>query len=194
MKKKLLIGGGAVATAAIAAAVAFAAPGQMSKADTNGDGSLSKLEVTAMANTHFTKMDVNADGQINAVDREAKHKAKFGEIDTDKNGSISETEFTAAHAARMAERGERGEGKMRGHHEGRGHHGEGKGHRGGGGMKMLKMADANGDKTITKAEMTAAVDAHFAKANTNKDGQISSAEHDAMRSAMRERMKAAAAN
>ncbi len=193
MKKKLLIGGGAVATAAIAAAVAFAAPGQMSKADTNGDGSLSKLEVTAMANTPFTKMDVNADGQINAADREAKQKAKFGEIDTDKNGSISEAEFTAAHAARMAERGERGEGKMRGHREGRGHHGMGKGHHGGG-MKMLKMADANGDKTITKAEMTAAVDAHFAKADSNKDGQISSAEHDAMRSAMRERMKAAATN
>lgn len=193
MKKQFLIGGGAVATAAIAAAVAFAAPGQMGQADTNGDGSLSKAEVTAMASTHFTKMDVNADGLINAADREAKHKAKFGEIDTDKNGSISEAEFTAAHAARMAERGERGEGKMRGHHEGRGHHGMGKGHHGGG-MKMLKMADANGDKTITKAEMTAAVDAHFAKADTNKDGLISSAEHDAMRSAMRERMKAAATN
>lgn len=193
MKKQFLIGGGAVATAAIAAAVAFAAPGQMGQADTNGDGSLSKAEVTAMASTHFTKMDVNADGLINAADREAKHKAKFGEIDTDKNGSISEAEFTAAHAARMAERGERGEGKMRGHHEGRGHHGMGKGHHGGG-MKMLKMADANGDKTITKAEMTAAVEAHFAKADTNKDGLISSAEHDAMRSAMRERMKAAATN
>lgn len=190
MKKKFLIGGGAVATAAIAAAVAFAAPGQMGKADANGDGSLSKAEVTAMANTHFTKMDVNADGQINAADREAKHKAKFGEIDTDKNGSISEAEFTAAHAARMAERGGRGEGKMGRHHEGRGHHGG----RHGGGMKMLKMADANGDKTITKAEMTAAVDAHFAKADTNKDGEISSAEHDAMRSAMRERMKAAVTN
>ena len=190
MKKKFLIGGGAVATAAIAAAVAFAAPGQMGKADANGDGSLSKAEVTAMANTHFTKMDVNADGQINAADREAKHKAKFGEIDTDKNGSISEAEFTAAHAARMAERGGRGEGKMGRHHEGRGHHGG----RHGGGMKMLKMADANGDKTITKAEMTAAADAHFAKADTNKDGEISSAEHDAMRSAMRERMKAAVTN
>lgn len=193
MKKKLFIGGGAVATAAIAAAVAFAAPGQMGKADTNGDGLLSKAEVTAMANTHFTKMDVNADGQINAADREAKQKAKFGEMDTDKNGNISEAEFTAAHAARMAERGERGEGKMGRHHQGRGHHGAGKG-RHGGGMKMLKMADANGDKTITKAEMTAAVDAHFAKADTNKDGQISNAEHDAMRSAMRERMKAAATN
>ena len=193
MKKKILIGGGAIATAAIAAAVAFAAPGQMGKADTNGDGSLSKAEVTAMANTHFAKMDVNADGQINAADREARQKAKFGEIDTDKNGSISEAEFTAAHAARISERGERGEGKMRGYHDGRSHHGMGKGHHGGG-MKMLKMADANGDKTITKAEMTAAVDAHFAKADTNKDGQISSAEHDAMRSAMRERMKAAATN
>lgn len=61
-------------------------------------------------------------------------------------------------------------------------------------MKMFKMADANGDKAITKAEMTAAVDAHFAKADTNKDGQISNAEKDAMRSAMRERLKPATAN
>lgn len=196
MKKKFLIGGGAVATAVIAAAVAYAAPGHMGKADTDGDGSISKAEVTAMATAHFAKMDANNDGQIDAADREAKHKAHFAAMDTDKNGSISETEFAAAHAARMEKRGEPGEGPMgmEGHRKGHGGH---DGHRGGhkgGGMMMLKMADANGDKAITKAEMNAAIDAHFTKADTDKDGKISSAEHDAARKAMHERMKAAVAN
>lgn len=186
MTKKFLIGGGVLTMATVAAAVAFAAPGQMGKADTNGDGALSKAEVTAMANDRFAKMDANSDGQIDAADREARQKARFGEMDADKNGSISEAEFTAAHASRMEMLAERREGRMR---MGDGHHG--RGHRGGG-MMMLKMADANNDQSITKAEMMAAVDAHFAKADADKDGQISRAEGAAVKKAMRDRMKASA--
>jgi Ca2+-binding EF-hand superfamily protein len=116
------------------------------------------------------------------------HKARFSEMDGDKNGSISEAEFTAAHAARMEKRGERRMG-MGGGHEGRGHHG-GRG----GAMKLLKAADTNGDQAISKAEMTAAIDTHFTKADTNKDGKISSDEQSAMRQAMRQRMQAATTN
>jgi hypothetical protein len=61
-------------------------------------------------------------------------------------------------------------------------------------MRLLKAADANGDQAITRAEMTAAIDAHFTKADTNKDGKISSDEHKAMRAAMRQRMQAATTN
>lgn len=194
MKTKFLIGSAAVATAAIAAAVAFAAPGPMGKADTDGDGALSKAEATAMANTHFTRMDVNKDGQINAADREAKQKEHFAAMDADKNGSISEAEFTAAHAARKEKRedhkGMAGHGAEGHAMEGGSHHKGGRhGHKGGG-MMMLKMADANGDKTVTNAEMMAAVDAHFVKADSNKDGKISADEHSAMRKAMRAHMKA----
>lgn len=198
MNKKWLISGGAAFTAAVATAVAFAAPGPMGKADSDGDGAVSKTEAVAMANSHFTRMDVNKDGQINAADREAKHKEHFAAMDTDKNGSISEAEFTAAHEARKEKREAMREGHkgMAGHGTeghvmaGGSHHKGGRhGHKGGG-MMMLKMADANGDKTITNAEMMAAVDAHFAKADSNKDGKISADEHSAMRKAMRAQMKA----
>jgi len=197
MNKKWLISGGAVLTAAVATAVAFAAPGPMGKADSDGDGAVSKAEAVAMANNHFTRMDVNKDGQINAADREAKHKEHFAAMDTDKNGSISEAEFTAAHEARKEKREAMREGhKGMAGHGAEGHameagprHKGGRGHKGGG-MMMLKMADANGDKTITNAEMMAAVDAHFAKADSNKDGKISAEEHTAMRKAMRTHMKA----
>jgi hypothetical protein len=141
-----------------------------------------------MATTHFTRMDVNGDGQLDRADRAAMHKARFTEMDSDKNGSISEAEFTAAHSAWMEKRGEHRKG-MGGRHEGRGHRG---GH--GGGMRLLKAADTNGDQAITKAEMTAAIDAHFTKADTNKDGKISSDEHKAMRAEMRQRMQAATTN
>lgn len=188
MMKKILIGGGAVATAAVAAAVAFAAPGAMGKADTDGDGAISKAEVTAMATARFAKMDVNKDGKLDAADREAKHKAHFDAMDADKNGSISEGEFNAARQARMEKRGKRGEGHM-----GMEGHGKRGGRHAMRGLMMLKMADANGDKAVTSAEVSAMIDAHFAKADTDKDGKISREEQAAARKAMHERMLSAAA-
>lgn len=188
MKKTFLIGSGGIATAMFAAAVAFAAPGAMGKADTDGDGAISKAEITAIASANFAKMDVNKDGQLDAADREAKHKAHFDALDADKNGSISEAEFNAARQARMEKRGKPGERRMA--MQG---HGKRGGHNLMRGLMMLKMADANGDKAVTNAEMTALIDAHFAKADTNKDGKITNEEHVAARKAMHERMLSAAA-
>lgn len=193
MKKKLLIGGGAIASAAFAAAVAFAAPDAMGKADTDGDGAISKAEVTAIASANFAKMDINKDGKLDAADREAKHKAHFDALDADKNGSISEAEFTAARQERMEKRGKPGEGHMGMDHKRMQGHGKRGGHQLLRGLMMLKMADANGDKAVTQAEMTALIDTHFAKADTNNDGKISNAEHVAARKAMHERMLSAAA-
>lgn len=188
MKKTFLIGGGAIATAAFAAAVAFAAPGAMGKADTDGDGAISKAEVTAIASAKFAKMDINKDGQLDTADRDAKHKAHFDAMDADKNGSISESEFNTVRQNRMEKHGKPGEGHMKMQD-----HGKRGGHHAMRGLMMLKMADANGDKAITNAEMTAMIDAHFAKADTNKDGKISNVEHVAVRKAMHERMMSAAA-
>jgi Ca2+-binding EF-hand superfamily protein len=183
MQKKLLMCS-AIAAAAIVAGVAIAAPGRMGKGDTDGDGALSKAEVIEMATAHFTRMDANNDGKLDAADRTAMHKARFTEMDSDRNGSISEAEFMAAHTARMEKRGE-GHMGFGGEHEGRGHR---RGH--GGGMSLLKAADTNGDQAISKAEMTAAIDAHFIKADANKDGKISSDERVAMRAAMHQRIRA----
>ncbi|MGL5838636.1 MAG: EF-hand domain-containing protein [Sphingorhabdus sp.] len=186
MKKKFLFGGGMLAAAAIVAAVAVAAPGvmgqsSMARADTNKDGAFSKTEVMAMADTHFSKMDANTDGRIDDDDRIAKRKARFAEMDADKNGSVSEDEFTAAYEARMEKRGRR-QMDMGGPHKGRNGHGNGV-------RTMLKMADANNDRAITKSEMAAVVDAYFARIDTDKDGVISTAEGRVARKAMREVMK-----
>lgn len=40
-------------------------------------------------------------------------------------------------------------------------------------------ADADNDGTVTRAELTAQLDQHFAKLDTNSDGQITQAERDA---------------
>lgn len=42
-----------------------------------------------------------------------------------------------------------------------------------GGGNPLKLADANGDGAVTKAEMLADADARFARLDANKDGKIS---------------------
>ena len=46
-------------------------------------------------------------------------------------------------------------------------------------MKMLAMADSNGDKAISRAEFRAAAEARFAKADTNGDGKITQEERKA---------------
>ena len=51
--------------------------------------------------------------------------------------------------------------------------GQGPGWRGGrGGAAMLRMADANGDGVVTRAEYLAAVDARFARMDANHDGVL----------------------
>ena len=56
--------------------------------------------------------------------------------------------------------------------------GPGRGGRGGG---IMMMADTNKDGTITKAELTAALEARFAKMDIDKDGKLTQADRDAMR-------------
>ncbi|WP_176591970.1 EF-hand domain-containing protein [Sphingobium sp. EM0848] len=46
---------------------------------------------------------------------------------------------------------------------------------------MLMMADANHDGVVTKAELTAALEARFAKLDANHDGKIDQADRDSMR-------------
>jgi Ca2+-binding EF-hand superfamily protein len=51
-----------------------------------------------------------------------------------------------------------------------------------GGRNPLAPADANHDSLITRAEFKSAMAVMFARADANKDGRISSAEQQAMRS------------
>lgn len=165
----------------LTSAALYAAPGI--KADADGDKNVTKAEALAQADARFAKMDANGDGTLNNADRTAMVKKHFAEMDADKNGSISESEFMAAHEARMAARRDRhvqrmGNATADAGGERRGRHFGDHGH---GGMKMMALADANGDKAVTQAEFRKAAETRFAKADVNSDGTITAAERKAMR-------------
>jgi EF hand len=173
-KFKIMTG---VLALSMASAALYAAPGM--RADANGDKAVTRAEAIAAADASFAKMDANNDGAINETDKTAKLKDRFAKLDADKNGSVSEAEFLAAREARVEKREDRREKRMG--RAGAGgkmalHHG-----RRGGGMKMMAMADTNGDKSVSNAEFRAAAEARFAKADTNGDGTISAEERNTQR-------------
>jgi hypothetical protein len=128
----------------------------------------------------FDAADVDKDGSLTPQERQAQRgeaRAKmrehmFARLDADKNGAISKAEFAAApaHAPRAA-------GKDRG------------GHRGpmAGGMMRHQLA-AYRDKPISRTQFVDAGLGHFDRVDTDHDGKISSAERDAARKAMRDRL------
>lgn len=167
--------------ASLTTAALYAAPGM--KADANGDKTVTKTEALARADARFAKMDANGDGTLNSADRAAMVKKHFDKMDADKNGAISESEFIAAHEARMATRKVRHMNRMgQPNNEASG---DRRAHRFDrherGGMKMLMLADTNGDKAVTQAEFRTAAETRFARADANSDGTISAAERKSMR-------------
>jgi hypothetical protein len=187
--------------AALIAAPVLAAPGG-AKADTDGNGTLTRAEAQAHAAERFAKMDYNKDGKIDAADRTAKRvemqAKKFASLDADGNGSISQAEWAnqnaeraakrAERVAKRAEAGEAGDGKRHGM---RGHGKRGARHAMHGGM--MAKADTNGDKAISQAEFQVAALARFDAADANKDGQVTADERKAQRSEWRAKRAAPAA-
>ena len=180
--KKLTLAIGASILASAATVVYAASP-----AARDHDKTMTRAEVTAMAGEMFTRMDANSDGVINQADRDAMRNSMFDRMDANKDGSISREEFTAAHPGRggpgMAAHGSP---RMEGHH---GRHGGMGGRHGGMGKMMLRMADADKDGSVTRAEFDTAVAAHFDRVDANRDGSITKEErkaaHDAMKAEMR---------
>lgn len=141
-------------------------------ADTNGDGVVTKAELTAALEQHFAKMDLNKDGKITAEERQALRQqrvdARFGQIDTDRNGQISKSEFESAATARRDPGDAKKDGEGPGHRWGK---------RGGGfGGGWGKGPDADKDGTLTKAEFMARPLAMFDRADTNHDGKLTADE------------------
>ena len=175
--------------AALIAVPVLAAPGG-AKADTDGNGTLTRTEAQAHAAQMFAKLDFNRDGKIDAADRTAKHSEmhakKFASLDADGNGSISQAEWNAHGADRAAKRAERG-GKRADAgdaSEGKRHGMRGPGKRGGhDGMRggMMGKADTNGDKAISQAEFQSAALARFDASDANKDGQVTAEERQTQR-------------
>lgn len=162
----------------------IAAPGN--KADSNGDGILTQAESVAAAQARFERMDANGDGQINEADKEARVAKRFAEMDANGDGAISEEEFNAVHEARKAKRearrAERSENRSENQRSGNGD-GRRNGKRGkrGGNAQMLKLADANGDNSVSREEFLAISSERFAKMDINSDGQVTQAERQQAR-------------
>ncbi|MES2497712.1 MAG: EF-hand domain-containing protein [Pseudomonadota bacterium] len=194
MKKTPWIAGAALAAMLAGGAIAQPMPGR--------DGPpppKTRAEVQTRITEHFKKADTNGDGVVTKAEadatrakmreafaekREERRDERFAMLDTDKNGALSKDEFTA-----------RPDGKD-GHRAGRdgkhGRHGIGKMGRGGGGAFMgnwFERMDANKDGKVTLAEAQTQPLAHFDRMDSNKDGTLSPEEHKAARQAMRGKWK-----
>lgn len=173
-----------VLAAMIAVPVMAQQGGNRTSPDSNNDGVVTRAEVETGVARRFAKLDANQDGRVDEGDRSAHRKAKqggiFGMMDADRNGNISRVEFDAATTVRQAERSER-RAAMAGR-RGERKYGYGmRGMRGQGGERRLAIADANGDKAVTPAEMLTAALARFDRIDANKDGQVTAEERAAMR-------------
>lgn len=173
---------------------------RFARMDVNADGSLDKADRETMADQRFAKADANSDGEVTRDEmtaaREAR-EAKFAErrdtraaerearmfetLDKDGSGGLSQAEMAAAKALRGEARAER-RGERRG--------GERKGRRGGrggndGAMAMMRGADSDNDKAVSRAEFDAAIEARFARLDTDGSGTISAQEREAAKSMRR---------
>lgn len=178
---KRTIGLAGIGVMALAGGLALAQPRGGAPVDADNDGTITRAEAMTAAEARFARMDADGDGSLTAADREAamarRQAERFQSLDANGDGSISRTEWDQGHAAMKAKRAERmaargnGDGEGRRGADRRGHHG---GH-------MMLRADANGDKTISKAEFTAHAMQRFDRADADRNGVISAAEREAQR-------------
>lgn len=188
MRYKLL----ATAALALAAGTAFAQPPAsharhpgagafgLLEFDTNSDGRLTKAEFDTAQRARFDKIDANKDGTITREERQAARKAaaethraelnkvRFTELDKDKNGQLSQTEFSARGSdARDGKAGRRG--------------GPGRHHAAFRGDGPKPGTDPEAGK-VSFADFSARGAEAFTRADTNKDGTVTIAELQALKS------------
>lgn len=161
----------ALGALALTSGIALAA-GQPHEMGDHPTGDMTRAQAMQMANSHFDRMDVNKDGKLDRADREAMHarmaSEMFDRTDANHDGMISRDEWNAG-AAKMAQM-----------------HG-GPGMRGGPMMRhMGMMADADGDRAISRDEFQKRALEHFDRVDANHDGTISAAEREQAHAAMRE--------
>ena len=169
--------------------------GLVAMADANKDGKVSKAELTTALDARFTKIDANRDGKLTKEDRELGRQARldqrFAALDSDHNGQISKAEFAAGHQARFDRRDGEGRGGREGGHRFGGHGGH---HGLGGGMGFHGRGGPGGeamkDGVLTRAEFLARPLAMFDKADSNKDGFVTTDEMKVARQAMRDAWQA----
>ena len=163
-----------------------------------------RAEAVQKVREHFGEMDANKDGTLTTAEIEAlrtKHlkdfkafdgghamvmgdpNAAFDRLDANKDGSISRDEFTKAREQRVERREIRREERMNSPKESK----DVRRHvmrmygPGGAGGRMIVMADTNKDGQITQAEAEALALQHFDQMDTNRDGQVTPEERRAGR-------------
>jgi Ca2+-binding EF-hand superfamily protein len=167
---------------ALAAGAAYAQPAPAPR-------EMTRAAVEQRSAQAFDRLDANHDGKLDEADRGARQKARFDRVDANHDGQVSYAEFSAKHAQRdgarkerMARRGER--------------RADGIGHRGGHRFAMpdfarragmIRLADADKDGTITKAEFQAARLQRFDRLDADHDGTVTGDEVKAARDNMRQR-------
>ncbi len=159
--------------------------------DTDGNGALTQAELKAGREAMRAKrQERRAERRANRPEPTAEQKQKWAErratrgerkgnrganrfaaMDTDGNGALSLAEFTTRPA--RADRAETAAKRRGGHHRG--------------GMRLMKVADANQDGAISLQGMRNAALARFDKVDTDGDGTISAAEREAARDARKAR-------
>lgn len=153
-------------------------------------GDMTRADAEARAAEHFERMDVTGDGVLDAQDREAHARERFNAADANGDGSLTFAETQAAHEARRAERQER-RAERGGERAQRGERGARMGRRGGhgGGERMMRMADTDGDGSISRTEFITAAMARFDRADANNDGTVTAEERHAQRAERRGQMR-----
>ena len=180
-KKAMLIGGAAVLVLAVPAIAQMAKPDRPAQ---------TRAEAEAKVRSHFAMLDADKDGfvtaaEIGAVRGEAMGKM-FERMDADKNGSVSRAEFDAAHKGGPGgEHGGRHAMRMGG-----GEHGMKMGGMKMGGGRMMMMADADKDGRVSQAEAVTGALTMFDRADTDKNGILTSSERRSAWQAMRDAWRA----
>ncbi len=160
-----------------------------------------RAEAVQMVREHFGEMDSNKDGTVTTAEIEAARSkrledfkgfdgghamvmgdpnAAFDRLDVNKDSYISRDEFTKAREQRVERRIEKREARKNSPKEGqdvRRHVMRMHGPSGG----MLAMADTNKDGQVTQAEAEALALQHFDQMDSNRDGQITPEERRAGR-------------
>ncbi len=132
----------------------------------------------------FDRLDANHDGKLDQGDRGERLRARFDRVDANRDGSVSYAEFTAAHVGRD-------DGPPRGDHARRSGAHRMALHGGPGARRgMSRLADADKDGAITKAEFQAAALGRFDRLDADKDGAVTREEVKAARDSMRQRWQA----
>lgn len=121
-------------------------------------------------------LDADGNGQVSLAEIRRHAAQAFREIDSNGDGRATPDEFRAHHGKMMAAHGgHRGPPpgvERRGPPPGEGGPG------GPGGPPHVRM-DADGDGAVSLAEFTAGIEAHFAKADANGDGNVTREEMQA---------------